>query len=733
MATRIKVYNAPADQEDALLARIEREMGPDAKCELRPYKRGGFLGLGAQKMVEVIASLEVDGADDLPPLAQDGAEAAGRMPASAYAPDEPEPASAATPGQSTAKAFEPLKVNLMADSDVQLPIATDEVDSLAALLRASGLRTGSEGAAPGEDAAERRSASAAEFPSYTPLEPPAAAEWGQAAAAPASAPPTEVAAEAPAPARPPAVEDTAPIAGSFVEDEAEYEKAVALDMGQLPAGWEEDAPPPMAADEPAVGALRPAPPAAYETAPVAAQPEVAPAPAEEPAAAWAESQSAPGTLAESLPAAAPSAEAPPVEPPAAVEASVPAPEPAAQPAPVAPPAVAQRPQAAPAAAGGEDGQIGELKESISGLQAAIQLLVNQQQEMLSTATQAAVAAAQAVLEAERQARDAAAPGPAAPPEPAKPPVERRRRKEPVATERRKKAAPAEAPPAAVVAEPVALAVNPLLLDPAGAFGAVQRQVYDRLLDWNIGHYDAVELINSALTRLEQGNAPAADDLTQAISEDICRNVLLGDGIRLVRTPPGKVVALVGATGVGKTTTVAKLAALFAFQHGKRVSLVSLDNYRIAAAEQLRTYSDIMGIDLDIVFSKDEFDAVLTRRRTSDLVLIDTAGRSPNNAKQLYELKDIFSAHPPDEVHLAMPASTKRDDMQLVLEAFKVLSYDHVIVSKLDETRSLGAIYNLTKHCKLPISYFTVGQSVPEDIRTATLPFIQKWITQGRIL
>jgi flagellar biosynthesis protein FlhF len=141
----------------------------------------------------------------------------------------------------------------------------------------------------------------------------------------------------------------------------------------------------------------------------------------------------------------------------------------------------------------------------------------------------------------------------------------------------------------------------------------------------------------------------------------------------------------------------------------------------------------MGLDLDIVFSKAEFDTILSRRRSSDLILIDTAGRSPNNTKQIHELREIFTAHPPDEVHLVMAAGTRRDDMRLILDAFKPLSYDHVIVSKLDETRSLGALFNLTRSCTLPISYFAVGQSVPEDIRTATLPFVKQWISQGRVL
>ena len=275
-------------------------------------------------------------------------------------------------------------------------------------------------------------------------------------------------------------------------------------------------------------------------------------------------------------------------------------------------------------------------------------------------------------------------------------------------------------------------MDPLLLDRGLSLPDIQRRVYDRLLDWNLSPYDAIDLVNRALAASASAREVTEEQMLSQVFREICRNVLLAEGIQLRPVPPGKVVALIGATGVGKTTTIAKLAAHFAFQHGKRVSLVSLDNYRIAAAEQLRTYAEIMGLDLDIVFSRDEFDQVLTRRHSSDLVLIDTAGRSPMNTQQIYELRSIFSAHPPDEVHMVVAASTKGDDLRLQLENFAPLSYDHLILSKLDETRSLGCLYNLTKYCQLPISYFTVGQSVPEDVRVANLPFVRTWIEQGRI-
>ena len=361
----------------------------------------------------------------------------------------------------------------------------------------------------------------------------------------------------------------------------------------------------------------------------------------------------------------------------------------------------------------------DLKSSILELQQTMRQLIEQQHQMLSVNAQAVAPAGISI----------ATDGPQ--PEPADIEV----------------AAPVDSsmPSSAVTPKPMdpqrprVSVVDPFTIDPAAMLESIQRKAYDKLLDWNIGPYDALDLINTALATSEAPLPQDATELLSRITAEICRNILLSGGIKLRKSPPGKVVALIGATGVGKTTTIAKLAANFAFQQGKRVSLVSLDNYRIAAAEQLRTYTDIMGIDLDIVFSREEFDQVLSVRRHNDLVLIDTAGRSPLNVKQIEELRDLFSAHPPDEVHLVLAAPTKADDLRMIIENFLPLSYDYIIVSKLDETRSLGCLYNICKHSPLiagrdvPISYFTVGQSVPEDIRTAELPFIQSWIEQGRIV
>jgi flagellar biosynthesis protein FlhF len=456
----------------------------------------------------------------------------------------------------------------------------------------------------------------------------------------------------------------------------------------------------------AIGAGREAPAMAAPAAPAAQAPV-------EPAAV------APGVDVRAEEAALPAAEAM-----AAPAASI-APAPVVQSAPQAPASLALEPAAPPAAepaappppAPVASADVLDLKSSIVELQQTMKVLIEQQQEVLQ------------VARADRA-------GPEAQPRREDEPVEQKE-VEPKEPQRAAKPKPAKEPPLRAGQKPLAVA-DPLALDTGAPLGVVQRSVYDRLVDWNIAPYDALELVNTAVANYTGDAPPGVEGLTQLVTREICSSVLLSGGIQLRKGPPGKAVALIGATGVGKTTTIAKLAAHFAFQQGRRVSLVSLDNYRIAAAEQLRTYAEIMGIDLDIVFSRDEFDTVLTLRRHNDLVLIDTAGRSPLNMKQIYELRDIFSAHPPDEVHLVIAAPTKADDLRSILENYAPLSYDYIIVSKLDETRSLGCIYNINKYAArtagkpAPISYFTVGQSVPEDIRAAQLAFMQTWIEQGRI-
>jgi len=184
--------------------------------------------------------------------------------------------------------------------------------------------------------------------------------------------------------------------------------------------------------------------------------------------------------------------------------------------------------------------------------------------------------------------------------------------------------------------------------------------------------------------------------------------------------------------VGKTTTIAKLAAEFLFNRQKRVSLISLDTYRIAAAEQLRTYAEIMGIPLDVVFSKSEFDEVMARHREQyEITFIDTAGRSTFDQERIGELAGYFEAHPPDEIHLVIDTTTKRDDIRHVLKNFGEIGFDYLILSKLDETNSLGTIYNINQMCRKPISYFTVGQEVPDDLRVADLAFVSRWMETGK--
>ncbi len=180
----------------------------------------------------------------------------------------------------------------------------------------------------------------------------------------------------------------------------------------------------------------------------------------------------------------------------------------------------------------------------------------------------------------------------------------------------------------------------------------------------------------------------------------------------------RVVALVGPTGVGKTTTIAKLAANFRLRDGIRMGLVTVDTYRIAAVEQLRTYAEIIDLPMKVVTSPQEMRRALDELEGMDLVLIDTAGRSPRDELKIQELKQMLSEAEIDEVHLVMSLTASVRSIRMTCEQFAPVKPTALILTKLDEAAGMGSLLSLARQVDLPVSYLTTGQDVPEDIEPA---------------
>ena len=182
----------------------------------------------------------------------------------------------------------------------------------------------------------------------------------------------------------------------------------------------------------------------------------------------------------------------------------------------------------------------------------------------------------------------------------------------------------------------------------------------------------------------------------------------------------KIVVFVGPSGVGKTTTVAKLAFAHALRMKDRVALITLDNYRIAAVEQLKIYAKIIGISIEVASTGKEFKKCLNRLKDKDLILIDTPGISQKDEYQFNELRNFFDKVRHIETHLLLSATTKENDLIDILARFKVFPISKLLFTKLDESTSYGNMLNPLIQSKIPVSYFTNGQQVPEDIEIATL-------------
>ena len=203
-----------------------------------------------------------------------------------------------------------------------------------------------------------------------------------------------------------------------------------------------------------------------------------------------------------------------------------------------------------------------------------------------------------------------------------------------------------------------------------------------------------------------------------LGETLGRLIKFAGTLKLKKNSP-RIIALVGPTGVGKTTTTAKLAAMYALNRGNKVALITMDIFRVGAVEQLKTYSRIMGIPLEVASTPKELEKAVEKHSSCDLIFIDTAGRSHKDKEKLDEMKNFLEDKIPMEVYLCLSATTKDRELEEILKRFKIFQISKVVFTKIDECESFGNMVNLLMKDNLQIAYFTTGQRVPEDIEIAT--------------
>jgi len=194
----------------------------------------------------------------------------------------------------------------------------------------------------------------------------------------------------------------------------------------------------------------------------------------------------------------------------------------------------------------------------------------------------------------------------------------------------------------------------------------------------------------------------------------------------------KVMVFVGPTGVGKTTTIAKLAAIHKLFSGYNVALISADTYRIAAIEQLRTFAAIANIEMEVVYRPGEMQKAIKKHRSKDVILIDTFGRSQREVKGLSQLRKFLDVAEPDEVHLVLSCAANEKTMFDICERFDSTKPNRIVFSKVDESVTFGPMLNVSYKTGIPISYITTGQTVPDDIVNADSNKIASMIYRGVI-
>jgi len=242
-----------------------------------------------------------------------------------------------------------------------------------------------------------------------------------------------------------------------------------------------------------------------------------------------------------------------------------------------------------------------------------------------------------------------------------------------------------------------------------------RLLYNKMIDNEINEKYANEIID------EIDKNCKSDVTMDFMLSEIYQRMILKLGKPYIMDEDGKaprVIFFVGPTGVGKTTTIAKIASSFRVEHKKKVALLTADTYRIAAAEQLRTYANILEVPFRVVYTAGEIVRAVEDFRGYDYILVDTTGHSPNNESQCESMSDLINSvetTAEKEVFLVLSASTKYRDLMKIADTYKEIADYKLIFTKLDETSTLGNIYNLKIYTGATLSYVTCGQNVPDDI------------------
>ena len=258
-----------------------------------------------------------------------------------------------------------------------------------------------------------------------------------------------------------------------------------------------------------------------------------------------------------------------------------------------------------------------------------------------------------------------------------------------------------------------------------------KMLYRTLLENEVNEKYVNQILDEAEKVMHSGSS--VDVILSNVYQKMILKLGQPDTICVTGKKP-RIIFFVGPTGVGKTTTIAKIASKYKLEMGMKIAFLTADTYRIAATEQLRVYANILDAPMSIIYSSEEMNAAIERVSEYDLIFVDTAGFSHKNDEQCNDMKKMLAGLDEAyerEVYLVVSATTKYKDLLEIADRYKEIADYKLIFTKLDETEAYGNIYNIKMYSGAPLSYMTNGQNVPDDIEEFNTQKIVKQLLGGR--